>query len=315
MYYSSKYIVILKGGIGNQLFQYAYAQYLNKIEGKQVSIYFKSKGDSYKRDNIIKGFNNSVGHLSGRILDRLASMIISRANNLFTKIMRMLVALIGLQFTMKYQEGLINQYIKGMDERGTTILDGYWQSAEMANTVMDELLREVGQVDIKLKEYTEIAALMYKHKHSVAVHIRDFSDSINHNQQTLSEKYYEKTIRKMLENNEKAFFFVFANNNNRAAGIIQEILPSNKYLLVPNIAEVCQDYQALILMSSCRHFIMSNSTFSWWGAWLSWAKSKDSPSDAIYYIPSHWDKGDQAEQLSRSFKFSSQCLLLTDLAN
>ncbi len=304
---NSKYIVVLKSGIGNQLFQYAYAKYLNIVEAKQVALYYRSRKDPYSREDIIKEFKPSIPYLSNRIEDLIAARVISQSNNLITKLVRSLAQLLGIRFKMRLQKGTINQYIKELADKDITILNGYWQNAEMANTVMDELLREVGQVDIKLKEYTEIAALMYKHKHSVAVHIRDFSDSINHNQQTLSEKYYEKTIRKMLENNEEAFFFIFASDNDRAAEMIKEVFPHNKYSLVPNSADVRKDYEALILMSRCKSFIMSNSTFGWWGAWLSWARG-DKAKDSLYLMPNRWDREDSQGSVSQSFVFCSQCL-------
>lgn len=43
-----------------------------------------------------------------------------------------------------------------------------------------------------------------------------------------------------------------------------------------------KDYQDLLLMSSCTHCIMANSSFSWWGSWLN-----DSP-ERLIYAPAKW---------------------------
>ncbi len=306
----SKYVVLLRGGIGNQLFQYAYAEYLSTIESKRVSTYFYSIGDRYNRKNIIQTAHTSVATLSQSMLDQLIARIIERPENTFTKLIRTSAKLVGINVYNKRQKDEAHQYFKGLDGQGVTILRGCWQSAEMVNFVKHQLLDILMHNVIQSDEYIQIASIMEKHSSPVAIHIRDFSTSINHNQQTLSKSYYQKAIKKVMSINKNAFFFVFSNDNTKAADMIQSIIPSSNYLLVPNDENVYRDYEALILMSKCKHFIISNSTFSWWGAWLNWAQQQEMKS--IYCMPNRWDMSDNAEQVANSFKFSSQCILITD---
>ncbi len=314
MKFFSKYVVLLKGGIRNQLFQYSYAKYLKSIEYKSVVVYYYLPGDPYNRGNIINGVDPKV-YLSDDVIGRSIASTIQKPNNTIAKSINKCAKLIGSRLPIKYTEDIdYTKYIKNINKMGLIILDGYWQSAEMVNAVKDEIKDIILQKQITSKDYTDIARMIDNKGNSVAVHIRDFSQSINHTQQTMGKGYYQKAINKHLAVNKDAFFFIFANDNSKVDKVLEDILPHDKYLLVPNAEDAQKDYEALILMSRCKHFIMSNSTFGWWGAWLSWAKGQDSPRDAIYCMPSHWDRGDQAEQLSRSFKFSAQCLLITDLA-
>ncbi len=325
MKFFSKYVVLLKGGIGNQLFQYSYAKYLQSVEHKSTVVYYYLPGDPYNRENIINGVDPKV-YLSDDVIGRFIASTIQKPNNTIAKSINKCAKLIGSRLPIKYTEDIdYTKYIKNINKMGLIILDGYWQSAEMVNAVKDEIKDIILQKQITSKDYTDIARRIDGQNNSVAVHIRDFwlEDQVtqslskgkeNYLQQTLSKKYYQKAVSKVLEHNEEAFFFIFANDNSKAHKMLEGILPRDKYLLAPNAEDAQKDYEALILMSRCKHFIMSNSTFGWWGAWLSWAKGQDSPRDAIYCMPSHWDRGDQAEQLSRSFKFSAQCLLITDLA-
>ncbi len=315
---NSKYIVVLKSGIGNQLFQYAYAKYLNIVEAKQVALYYRSRKDPYSREDIIKEFKPSIPYLSNRIEDLIAARVISQSNNLITKLVRSLAQLLGIRFKMRLQKGTINQYIKELADKDITILNGYWQNAEIVNSVKDELAKDLMQINVVAEDYLKLLGMMDKQKCPVAVHIRDFwfADHVtqssskpkeNYIQQTLSKKYYQQAISKILEHNEAAFFFIFASDNDRAAEMIKEVFPHNKYSLVPNSADVRKDYEALILMSRCKSFIMSNSTFGWWGAWLSWARG-DKAKDSLYLMPNRWDREDSQGSVSQSFVFCSQCL-------
>lgn len=306
----SKYIVFLQGGIGNQLFQYAYAEYLNKVDNKPVAVYFYSKGDKYNRENIIKYLHPSVPLLGSSILDRFILRNIERPKNIITKLARKLSFIYGIRFSNERQKDNFHQYYKGLDNRGITMVRGYWQSAEMVNLVQEGLVKVIGKFSIESEEYSDISHKMSNYANPVAIHIRDFSTSINHTQQTISESYYKKAIDKILSSNKDAFFFVFASDNKYAKGIIADSLSENNYLLVPNSDNPRKDLEALILMSQCKYFILSNSTFGWWGAWFSWAKQKN--EDSVFYMPDRWDMSKDAKNISESFRFSDQCVLIAD---
>lgn len=318
----SRYIVSLKGGIGNQLFQYAYAKYLSSVEGKVAYTYYKIKEDPYKRENIIKEIDPGI-YIQKGLVNRIAIRVISRPANLLTQVIRQCASILGLRFAIKKQEeSQYYQYIKNLNEKQVTILNGYWQSARMVNLVKQELLQYLKCSELSPAHKKIAQDINNENQVSVAVHVRSswnigYSGNVpstlaEHSQQTLTRDYYRAAIIKMQSKakSKRLFFFVFADDTHKASDIIGGILPKDSYVIVPNYNNIHDDYQALILMSYCKHFIISNSTFGWWGAWLSWAKQQSQKKNAIYCMPARWDKSDKAEETSQCLKFSSQCILI-----
>ncbi len=317
----SKYVVLIRGGIGNQLFQYAYAKYLQSVENKNVSCYYHLPGDPYNRENIISEIDKSI-HLADDIVGRLIVRVITRPHGSINKKMKECANAFGFHFPIKYQEELnYTHYIKGLDVRGLAILEGYWQSAEIVNAVKDELLKHIKCDELSIY-YQDIVDKIGNNPESVAVHIRKSwhkgqgvdmtSKEYDHNQQALSKDYYIKAIRDIQAKTKQALFFIFADDTDEISNLIGDILPKEQFIVVPNHNNFIADYQALILMSQCKNFIMSNSTFGWWGAWLSWAKQQSQQKHAIYCMPNQWDKNDEYGWIAQSFKFSPQCVLLDD---
>ncbi len=321
MNHGSRYMILLQGGIGNQLFQYAYAKYLYCVEGKTANTYHNFKGDNYKRENIVKEIDPDICIRIG-LASRLMMIVTSLPANIITQSIRQCASILGLRLTIKQQEeSRYYQYIEAMKENGVTILNGYWQSAEMVNSVKEELLKHIKCDELSI-DYQDIADKISNNPASVAVHIRQnwhigydgdtTGTADTHPQQVLSRYYYAKSIRCIQAKSKKTFFFIFADDNDELSNFIGDILPKEQFLVVPNHNDFIADYQALILMSQCKHFIISNSTFGWWGAWLSWAKHQEQNAGAIYCMPNRWDRTDKDGQIAQGFKFSPQCILMND---
>ncbi len=333
----SKYVVLLKGGIGNQLFQYAYAKYLLSVENKNVATYFLSKKDNYNRINIIKNLDPSI-YLTDNILDRFIIRIINKSCNISIIIIKIILYIMGLMFQIKLvgrsectyklkglnKQSLIKHtkdsyYIRELDKRGLIILKGYWQSAEMVNLVKNDLLEKLNNDQINAS-YDNIKHQIDNHPNAVAIHIRSnwsmgyASDNKTkpntHNQETLSREYYIRAIQNIQKRGKPIFFFIFVDDTKKASIFIESILPKEDYLMIPNYENIHDDYAALMLMSHCKHFIISNSTFGWWGAWLSYAQNKKINHDAVYIMPNRWNKNDQDGHIAQRFKFSPQCIML-----
>jgi len=116
----------------------------------------------------------------------------------------------------------------------------------------------------------------------VAIHIRG-GDYIRNKETSkfhgiLSSDYYKKAIKIFMEKLKGSKFFVFTDDAEYANTILNEL--KINYVLVDqyNLA----DYEELILMSNFKNFIIANSSFSWWGAWLS------DYEDKIVIAPSVW---------------------------
>jgi len=104
---------------------------------------------------------------------------------------------------------------------------------------------------------------------AVALHIR-FFDSLDENlnsNSNASNDYYLRAIEHIESKITNAHYFIFSDNPGAAASIVP--LSQDRYTLVSNNEGDENAYADLWLMSLCKHFIIANSTFSWWGAWLS----------------------------------------------
>jgi hypothetical protein len=100
---------------------------------------------------------------------------------------------------------------------------------------------------------------------SVAIHVRFFDDP--NRQDDMSADFYNRAVQIMESHTCDAHYFIFSDRPAEAAEKIE--LPSGKVTLVNHNLGDSDAYADLWLMSLCKHFIIANSTFSWWGAWLS----------------------------------------------
>ena len=115
-------------------------------------------------------------------------------------------------------------------------------------------------------------------KNSVAIHIRLYSkvrgEDIFHG--NVSLKYIEKAMRIIESKVNNPFYFIFTNSNVWVNKNLK--LKESDYMLVRGF----EDFQDLQSISKCKHQIISNSTFGWWGAWLNTYKKK------IIIFPKKW---------------------------
>ena len=116
-----------------------------------------------------------------------------------------------------------------------------------------------------------------KQCNSVSVHMR-FGDYVNNlvYENICTEEYYRKSIEYVKLHIENPVFFVISDDLVRA----QSILSNDNYVLV-DINRGDSSYLDMYLISTCRHHIMANSSFSWWGVFFS-------ESGGIVVEPDKW---------------------------
>ncbi|MEM3434295.1 MAG: alpha-1,2-fucosyltransferase [Candidatus Methanomethyliaceae archaeon] len=162
------------------------------------------------------------------------------------------------QETLDFDPRLLNFRV-----RGTVFLEGYWQSEDYFKDI-EPIIRQ----DLKIKPPTDEKNLSMaeriKHSVAVAIHVR-FFDNIMIEQ--YMRDYYERAIRFIESRVVDAHYFIFSDQPQNARNLIK--LPDERVTLVAHNKGEANAYCDLWLMSLCKHFIIANSTFSWWGAWLS----------------------------------------------
>lgn len=155
---------------------------------------------------------------------------------------------------------------------GTVYLDGYWQSEgyfkDVEKAIRSDFRITPPEDAVNRQMASRIAAC-----NAVAVHVRWFdqpgSKSRSHN---ASRSYYRRAITEIAGNVSDPHYFLFSDDPPSAKCALA--LPDDKVTCVDHNCGDENAYADLWLMAQCRYFIIANSTFSWWAAWLAHCPTK-----------------------------------------
>jgi hypothetical protein len=263
----------LSGGLGNQLFQYALGRSLATQHSCTLNIdtswYRKTPKGSTPRVplidhlNIKANFTESVSAHENLIEQKHWFKFFSKKIYMEKKY-------------FKYDESIIKL-------KPPIYLDGYWQSYKYFENIRHCLLNEITPKVVGAPNYIHLETLIKKTKNPIAIHVRrgDYvtSESASKVHGLLGINYYKKAINAIMQKTETQTFFFFSDEINW----VKENLGNHKnfYYIEPSYNEESA-IQELYLMSLCSDFIIANSTFSWWGAWLGTSKNK------IVIYPEKW---------------------------
>ncbi len=197
---------------------------------------------------------------------------------------------------------------------------GYWQSAGIVNSVRDVLLRELQPFPKLSAESQKLAAKISACGVTTAVHLRtawkdgmDITDSkkkiyFQHSQTSLSRNYYVNAINHIKDFCGSSTFFVFADDPAAAKSVLSGIdFPGDVFYLSHHQRS---DWEDLFLMQLCQNFILSNSSFSWWGHWFSYALNPYRKSLVI--MPENWMGYGTDRSRSLRLQTHDQVLLISD---
>jgi hypothetical protein len=91
-------------------------------------------------------------------------------------------------------------------------------------------------------------------------------------QSNLAGQYYGSAIKRMESLAPRSHYFVFSDQPEKVGGMLG--LPEDRFTVVSHNKGDANAYADMWLMTKCSKYIVANSTFSWWGAWLSAALDK-----------------------------------------
>lgn len=272
-------IVRIKGGLGNQMFQYSFAMLLKRMSGENVKIDM-SAFDHYIDDEIRKP----------RLLKYNISLPIADSNEI-KRIRKFQVKNNPLKYGDKAKiilEQLLNHNYFYEADRGFrnpekllhySYFDGYWQSWRYVEKIEKELRKEF-LPNYQMNINTINLQKEIERENSVFIGIRrgDYLTDKRH-YGSFGEQYYNAAIRKIVKTVNNPVFYIFSND----IGWVKKNLDLDRYRVVYRENEnIIDDFEELQLMASCKHSIIGNSTFHWWGAWLI-----NNP-DKIIVAPKRW---------------------------
>lgn len=288
----------LMAGMGNQMFEYACARALALEYGEKLIVnpYFMT----------LAGFGAGRKKYYNNVLEKLNIPKEVSFMSRFQGYMKGIPDIAEFVWLRKYKHG---QMLHGessfhrMNQKGKMYTDdcftyyecrksdkrnkkiiGYYQSEKYFDKYKDVIRRELKV----MKEPSEQNRQMIEEITScnaICVHIRrgDYvSNSKNAALVVCDEAYYQNAMKYMKKHVSNPVFYVFSDSNDEIEWIKQNYQLGDynvRYVTLNN-----PDYEELRLMYHCKHFIIANSTFSWWGAYLSDTKDK------IVIAPNVWNK-------------------------
>lgn len=253
--------VLVNGGLGNQMFQYAF--YLS----------LKKRGHNCILDNSM--FNYVKMH-QGYELERVFGIIAPTCN--ITPFHRL-----ELRFLNKYRPSSMvfcdkpYKYCENAFISKCNYYIGCWIHPLYFANIEEKIRKEFQFVGIneRNKHFSEDLSNV----ESVSLHIRRGDYLKNPIYGVCDEHYHKKAINWINDRVDNPFFIVFSDDVEWCNEYLNQF-KVNYRMVDWNIGQ--DSYQDMFLMSQCKHNIIANSTFSWWGAWLNTNNNK------IVVAPNMW---------------------------
>ncbi len=265
--------IIFQGGLGNQLFQFAFlknleiTRYKDKIIHTNTDNYtFVKDHNGYELERIfgIKAHNNMNTYRTFRFLNSLYCR--RNHNKLFKYSYRILINL----FPEIVDESNWEEYSATPTEKNKkAFFYGYWASPKYFSSLGTSIRQYIRFPENNLSSNSlEILKWIYNTRNVVAIHIRRGDYLTEQNRRIYggicTDEYYRKAIDLMSNRLEDPKFIVFSNDLEyvkctKFNSSVSKIIDFNKGR---------DSWQDMYLMSQADHNIIANSTFSWWGAYL-----------------------------------------------
>lgn len=257
------------GGLGNQLFAYAAARRLSLVNNIELVIDTKSGfqyDHTYQRHYQLDHFNISCRKATAQErLEPFAPLrrFIRRTYSRFCPFqMRNYIKQVGVDF----DASLLKAH-----PSGSVYIEGFWQSEGYFKDIEPAI-----RTELRITPPTDASNLnmaeRIRSNLSVAVHVRFFDAPTEINGINAPIDYYAQAVAHMEKLFPDAHYFLFSDRPEDARARIP--LPEERITCVSHNQGDEQAYADLWLMTLCQHFIIANSTFSWWGAWLAENKTK-----------------------------------------
>jgi len=264
--------VKLHDGLGNQMFQYAMGRAVAHRRGTSLVLDVSSFGPGAFRQYSLGVFN---------IAERFTSGGLMRFGRLRTLCSR--VWLPGLPHVLIERGFRFDS--SALDAPGNVYLIGYWQSEKYFKEIEETIRREFS-FKIEPDGWNAEMARCIRGVNAVAVAVRraDYvTDPVTSQiMGTCPPEYYRGAARLAASRAPDPHFFVFSDDPEWARAKLE--LGGPVTFLTHNGPD--KAYENMRLMSLCRHHIIANSTFSWWGAWLA-------NSGGIVVAPKKWFNTDR----------------------
>lgn len=260
-------IVRIKGGLGNQLFQYAtgyaVAKEMNTELRVDTSFYPKQKLRGYKLPLL------SLNKVENEKIIKRPLFVRILENRYVNKLLRIVgsekISFMKQTYFLETKLKYLPQIFSLSGNR--VYLDGYFQSPMYFEQYRDDLLT-LYTPQYEFSDEWKLYCEEMLQVNSVAIHVRrgDYLkiQNKNHFQYLLGEDYYRNAISFLEKKIDNPAFYWFSDDINWVKEHFGEDPRFNYICLTSENA----DLDEMMLMSKCKNIVTANSSFSWWAAWL-----------------------------------------------
>lgn len=279
--------IYLQGGLGNQMFEYASAKAFAKKTGAELrldlSIFEIHKHKSWCRPYAMDIFAiNNPKRISTSLFEKTKLHLLARPKQcLSTRLLKKIHHIVDDESVPETSERMLKN----------ATLYGYFAKEKYFKDIRDELLKDF-RFAKPLDERNSTIAQQMQETNSVSVHIRrgDYLNVVNSKVfAQVTPDWYVKAIQLMKEKTGATHFYFFSDDIEWCRTTFSNI--ENASFIDWNTGK--ESYRDMQLMSLCKHNIIPNSTFSWWGAWLNNNPQK------IVVAPKHYFVDEQADNRKR----------------
>jgi hypothetical protein len=265
------------GGLGNQMFQYAAGRQLAATHRTILKLDISDFKDYKLHDYGLSAFNIKELFATPKEIQLLKEQESGSFKKKIKKLLRR-PSKIGITHIREKQYHFDPEILTMPD---SIYLDGYWQSekyfSNIANIIRTEFTVTLPQADKNRQLAQQITSC-----ESISLHVRrgDYVTDAKTNTiyGTCDLDYYARCIERLDHKVHHPCFFIFSDDPEWAEKNLKITHPAT--FIDHNGPE--KNYEDLRLMSQCRHHIIANSSFSWWGAWLG------QHQDTIVCAPKRW---------------------------
>lgn len=281
----------MSGGLGNQLFCYAfYLRMKLQFPSEKVVIDYNNykycKFHNGLRMTQVFGVNYPFDiKLHYSLVERVIYKIHDLIENGIYKLKKNLV--------VHEDINEFNNFMKDSFHKKTVLFNGTWGSELYFKPAKERVLQEFSNYKVNISDSSlKISENMLKEE-SVFIHVRR-GDYLKTDFVDLSSTSYYKDALEYVKNNvsQSLHIYVISDDPSYCKSHFDFLKGENVTYVVGN-----QDYEDLYLMTKCKYAIIANSSFSWWGAYLSGAKiicapksrlrnKEDRPFEVLY--PKEW---------------------------
>ncbi len=267
-------IVKMIGGLGNQMFQYAFwlalrqQNSLAKLDLSGFSAYTLRTPGLSRAFSIVTDSHTASKKEIARLKD-------NGRNLRFRKLIGRLLFANPNRFIRKshFVEPNFSDYYPEVFARHGVYLDGYWQNEKYFSAIAVQVREAFQWKSVPAKNME--AARQIEAENSVAVHVRRLDRPGNLKEfffrlrlqlmwRVCSRKYYSAAIAYMKVHTVHPRFYIFTDQ----AGWVKKHLPLNDGMILVDWNRGENSHWDMFLMTRCKHNIISMSSFGWWGAWL-----------------------------------------------